>query len=100
MAVAKIVLAGVAALTIISSGAWAQEHQQTGRIVKIDQANGKITLQHNLVGTVGAAGAASPTDEYKIQDGLAVRDFKVGDQVDFTETRVGDVWTVTKIQKK
>jgi len=100
MAVAKIVLASVAALTIVSSGAWAQQHQQTGRIIKIDQANGKITLQHMLVGTVGAAGAANPVDEYKIQDGLPLRDFKVGDQVDYTETRIGDVWTVTKIQKQ
>jgi Cu/Ag efflux protein CusF len=101
MAFAKITLASVAVLTVISSGALAQEDQTTGKIIKIDQANGKITLEHKGGGTVGAATAVkNPVDTYKIGDGLTLSALKVGDPVAFTEARIGGVWTVTKIQKQ
>jgi Cu/Ag efflux protein CusF len=98
MTIAKIALASVAAL-IISSAALAQE-AHTGRIVKIDQANGNITLQHKPAGTVGTAGVYPMVDDYKIQDGPAFNTLKAGDEVDFTAAQVGGAWTVTKIQKQ
>ena len=99
MTLAKISLASAAAITIISWGALAQENQNTGRITQLDHINGKITLQHAPTGTVGAAGASSLVDEYKIQDGL-VKDLHAGDEVDFTAAQIGGVLTITKIQKK
>jgi len=99
MTLAKISLASAAAITLISWGALAQENQNTGRITQLDHINGKITLQHAPTGTVGAAGASSLVDEYKIQDGLA-KDLHAGDQVDFTAAQIGGVSTITKIQKK
>jgi Cu/Ag efflux protein CusF len=99
MTLAKISLAGAAAITIISWGALAQENQNTGRITQLDHINGKMTLQHAPAGTVGAVGASSLVDEYKIQDGLA-KDLHAGDEVDFTAAQIGGVLTITKIQKK
>jgi Cu/Ag efflux protein CusF len=99
MTLAKISLASAAAITILSWGALAQENQNTGRITQLDHINGKITLQHAPTGTVGAVGASSLVDEYKIQDGLA-KDLHAGDEVDFTAARTGGVLTITKIQKK
>jgi Cu/Ag efflux protein CusF len=100
MAVMKITLASVAVLTMISSGALAQEDQTTGKVIKIDQANGKITLEHKQGGTVGAAAASNLVDTYKMGNGLMLSALKVGDPVVFTEARIGDVWTATKIQKQ
>ena len=99
MTLAKISLASAAAVTILSWGALAQENQNTGRITQLDHINGKITLQHAPTGTVGAVGASSLVDEYKIQDGLA-KDLHAGDEVDFTAAQTGGVLTITKIQKK
>jgi Cu/Ag efflux protein CusF len=99
MTLAKISLASAAAITIISWGASAQENQNKGRIIQFDHINGKITLQHAPTGTVGAVGASSLVDEYKIRDGLA-SDVHAGDEVDFTAAQIGGVWTITKIQKK
>jgi Cu/Ag efflux protein CusF len=69
--------------------------------MKIDQAASKITIQHRQGGTVGtAANAKLLTDEYQIGQGLAVTGFKAGDQITYTEARVGGTWTVTKINKQ
>jgi len=100
MTLAKISLASAAAITIISWGALAQENQNTGRITQFNHINGKITLQHAPAGTVGAVGASSLVDEYKIQDGVASKDLHAGDEVDFTAALIGGVLTITKIQKK
>jgi Cu/Ag efflux protein CusF len=100
MTIAKIIMASVAAISIISSGALAQGEQARGQILKIDEANGKITLQHKLTGTVGAASANTAVYTYKIQDGVTVNGLQAGDQVVWTEAQKGDVWTVTKIQKQ
>ena len=102
MTLAKISLASAAAITItiISWGALAQENQNTGRITQFNHINGNITLQHAPAGTVGAVGASSLVDEYKIQDGVASKDLHAGDEVDFTAAQIGGVLTITKIQKK
>jgi Cu/Ag efflux protein CusF len=100
MTLAKISLASAAAITIISWGAWAQENQNKGRITQLNHINGTITLQHAPAESVGAVGASSLVDEYKIQDGVASKDLHAGDEVDFTAARIGGVLTITKIQKK
>jgi Cu/Ag efflux protein CusF len=99
MTLAKISLASAAAITIISWGALAQENQNKGRITQLDHINGRVTLQHAPAGTVGAVGASSLVDEYKIQDGVvASKDLHAGDEVDFTAAQIGGVLTITKIQ--
>ena len=98
MTLAKISLASAAAITIISWGALAQENQNKGRITQLDHINGRVTLQHAPAGTVGAVGASSFVDEYKIQDGIASNALHAGDEVDFTAAQIGGVLTITKIQ--
>jgi len=99
MTLAKISLASAAAITI-SWGAWAQENQNKGRITQLNHINGTITLQHAPAESVGAVGASSLVDEYKIQDGVASKDLHAGDEVDFTAARIGGVLTITTMQKK
>jgi len=101
MTTLRIILAA-AMVFAISPVAWTQEYQTTGKILKIDQAGGKITLQHQQGGTtVGTtADAKLLVDEYQLGKGLPVTDFKPGDQVSYTETRLDGVWTVTRMQKQ
>jgi Cu/Ag efflux protein CusF len=95
MTVAKTILASVAAISIVSSGALAQV-AQTGRITKLDP-KGTIGLEHPAN---GQAGAPTVVDEFKVQNGLPINSLKAGDKVSFTAAQVGGVWTVTKIQKQ
>jgi Cu/Ag efflux protein CusF len=97
--ITKLVLASAAAFTL-ATAVYAQTYQTTGRIIKIDTANSKITLEHKQAGTVGAAAAKDLVDEYKLGKDLAIESFKPGDQVVYTESQVGGVWTVTRIQKQ
>jgi Cu/Ag efflux protein CusF len=96
MKIAKILLA--TAIVIISSGALAQQ-ALTGSITKVDEPNGKITIQQTPGGTVGAntGGAA---EDFKVQDGLLFNALQAGDKVVFTATEIGGVKTITKLEKQ
>jgi Cu/Ag efflux protein CusF len=95
----EIILAGAAALVIVSSGALAQQ-AATGSITKIDEANGKITIQPAQSGTVGANTGGAADNEFKVQDGLMFNSMKPGDKVTFTATDTGGVKTITKLEKQ
>jgi Cu/Ag efflux protein CusF len=98
MRITKVILTSAAAIAIISSGALAQQ-ALSGSITKVDEANGKITIQQTQSGTVGAnTGGAS--DEFKVQDGLLFNAVQAGDKVVFTATDIGGVRTITKLQKQ
>jgi Cu/Ag efflux protein CusF len=97
MRIAKIILAGAAAVIITGSAALAQQ-TGTGSITKVDEASGKIAIQPTQSGTVGAnSGGAT---EFKVQDGLMFNALKVGDKVSFTATDTGGVKTITKLEKQ
>jgi Cu/Ag efflux protein CusF len=96
MKIAKILLA--TAIVIISSGALAQQ-ALTGSITKVDEANGKITIQQTQSGTVGA-NTGGGAEDFKVQDGLLFNAFQVGDKVAFTATEIGGVKTITKLEKQ
>jgi Cu/Ag efflux protein CusF len=98
MRITKVILASAAAIAIISSGALAQQ-ALTGSITKVDEANGKITIQQTQSGTVGA-NTAGATDEFRVQDGLLFNAVQAGDKVVFTATEIGGVRTITKLQKQ
>ena len=89
MKMTKSILASAMVLAIVISGALAQQ-SLTGAITKLDESNGKITIQQTQTGTVGAntGGAA---EDFKVQDGLIFNAFQVGDRVAFTATDVGGV---------
>jgi Cu/Ag efflux protein CusF len=96
MKIAKILLA--TAIVIISSGALAQQ-ALTGSITKVDEANGKITIQQTQSGTVGA-NSGGAAEDFKVQDGLLFNAVQAGDKVVFTATEVGGVKTITKLEKQ
>jgi Cu/Ag efflux protein CusF len=97
MKIAKLVLS-IAAATLIGSAALAQQ-ALTGSITKIDELNGKITIQQAQSGTVGS-GATGAAEDFKVQDGLLFNALQVGDSVAFTAQDVGGARTITKIQKQ
>jgi Cu/Ag efflux protein CusF len=98
MKIAKIVLAGTAALTIVSSAALAQQ-ALTGMVTKIDRINSTIAIQQTQGGTIGAntGGAA---EEFKVKDGSSLDALHAGDKVSFSATEAGGVKTITKLQKQ
>jgi Cu/Ag efflux protein CusF len=98
MNIAKITLVGAVTLVLGASGALAQQ-TLTGSITKVDEANGKVTIQQTQSGTVGASTGAAAED-FKVQDGLMFNALQAGDKVIFTVTENGGVKTITKFQKQ
>jgi Cu/Ag efflux protein CusF len=98
MKIAKIMLAGTAALTIISSAALAQQ-ALTGTITKIDRINGTVAIQQTQSGTVGA-NTGSAAEEFKAQGGLSLDTLHAGDKVTFSVTETGGTKAITKLQKQ
>jgi Cu/Ag efflux protein CusF len=98
MRIAKIILTSAAAIAVMSSAAWAQQ-TQTGSITKVDEANGKITIQQSQGSTVGAA-AGGATEDFKVQDGLMFNALQPGDKVVFTATEAGGIKTITKLERQ
>ena len=98
MKIAKIIMAGTAALTIISSAAVAQQ-ALTGTVTKVDRINRTIAIQQMQSGTIGAntGGAA---EEFKAQNGLSLDALHAGDRVTFSATETGGIKTITKLQKQ
>jgi Cu/Ag efflux protein CusF len=98
MKIAKIMLAGTAALTIIGSAALAQQ-ALTGTVTKVDRINRSVAIKQTQSGTVGANtdGAA---EEFKTQEGLSLDTLHAGDTVSFSATETGGVKTITKLQKQ
>ncbi|HEX9468935.1 MAG TPA: copper-binding protein [Bradyrhizobium sp.] len=98
MKIAKIILAGTAALAIISSAALAQQ-ALSGTVTKVDRINGTVAIKQAQSGTVGAnTGAAA--EEFKAQDGLSLDAVHAGDKVTFSATEAGGTKTITKLQKQ
>jgi Cu/Ag efflux protein CusF len=96
MKTSKLILA--TAVVIISSGALAQQ-ALTGSVSKVDEANGKITIQQTQSGTVGTT-TGGAAEDFKVQDGLLFNALQPGDKVVFTATEVGGVKTITKLEKQ
>ena len=98
MKIAKVILAGTAALTVIGSAALAQQ-PLTGTITKLNRINGTIAIQPTQSGTVGAnSGGAG--EEYKVQEGLSLDTVHAGDKVTFSTTEKDGAKTITKLQKQ
>jgi Cu/Ag efflux protein CusF len=98
MKLAKIILAGTAALTIISSAASAQQ-ALTGMVTKVDRINRTVAIQQTQSGTTGANGGGT-TQEYKTQRGLSLDTLHAGDKVTFFATEIGGIKTITKLQEQ
>jgi len=98
MKIAKIALAIAVVIPLIHSAALAQP-ALLGTITKVDEANGKISIQQAQSGTVDASASAGAED-FKVQDGLMFNAVQPGDKVVFTATDIGGVKTITKLEKQ
>jgi Cu/Ag efflux protein CusF len=98
LSIAKVIFAGAASLTLISSAALAQQ-SLTGIVTKVDRINGIVAIQQTLTGTSGAnTGGAS--EDFKAQAGLSLDTVHAGDKVTFSAMESGGVKTITKVQKQ
>jgi len=94
---ARIILAGSAALTVISSATFAQQ-ALTGTVTAINRISGTIAIQQTQSGTVGT-GTGGAAEEFKVQDGV-LNTLHAGDKVTFSATETGGTKTITKIEKQ
>ena len=98
MKLANIMIAGTAALTIVSSSAVAQQ-ALTGTVTRIDRLNSTVAIQQPQSGTVGAAGGAT-AEEFKVQNGASLDAVHAGDKVNFSATTTGGTKTITKLERQ
>jgi Cu/Ag efflux protein CusF len=98
MKIAKIVLAGTAALTLVSSAALA-EQALAGTLTMIDRIKGTVAIRQTQTGTVGA-NSSGAAEVFKAHDGLSLDALHAGDKVTFSATETGGIKTITKLQKQ
>ncbi|MCA6121980.1 copper-binding protein [Bradyrhizobium sp. WSM 1704] len=97
MRAAKIVLTGLAAASLITSAALAQQ-SQSGMITKIDRLAGTISIAPVQSGTVGASSGSA--QEYKVPKEQSLEPFHAGDKVTFSATDSGGGKTIGKLEKQ
>jgi Cu/Ag efflux protein CusF len=97
MKMAKIALAGSAALMLIGSAAWA-EQALTGTVTQINRINGTIAIQQTQSGTVGASSGGA-AEQFKAQESQ-LSSLHAGDKVTFSASEAGGTKTITKIEKQ
>jgi Cu/Ag efflux protein CusF/uncharacterized protein (DUF305 family) len=68
----------------------------SGTVQKIDEAAGKVTLDHERIPNIDMD---AMTMAYKVQDPAMLKDLKAGQKVRFSADRVNGSITVTRIQK-
>jgi Cu/Ag efflux protein CusF len=98
MKLANLMIASAAALTLVSSMAFAQQ-TQTGTVTRIDRVNGTVVIQQTQSGTVGAGGGGA-AEEFKVQNGASLDAVHAGDRVSFSATGAGGSKTITKLERQ
>ncbi len=97
MKIIRLAIGCITALTIAATAASAQQALR-GSVAKVDEANGKITIQLTSDGTVGSS--AGNTDDFRVQDGLVFNALQPGDKVAFTAETINGAKTIIKLQKE
>jgi Cu(I)/Ag(I) efflux system periplasmic protein CusF len=85
------------ALLLVSQCAFAQPALIEGRVMKVDQSAGKITLRHGPIKKLGMD--QGMTMVFKAQDPDVLKALKAGDKVKFDAEDVNGQFTVTTIEK-
>jgi Cu(I)/Ag(I) efflux system periplasmic protein CusF len=86
----------VVVATLSLSGLTAIAQTTSGQITKIDEAAGKITLDH---GPMKKFDMGAMTMVYRVKDPAMLKGLKAGDKVTFDADKVNEQFTVTRIQK-
>ena len=85
---------GMSALVVLASAAQAQS--VPGTVKKIDDAQGKLTIDH---GPIKNLDMESMTMVFRAADPAMLKGLKAGDKIKFDADRVNGQITVTKLQK-
>ena len=95
----SIMAASILALSggMLGSVTLAQAPMVNGRVTKIDEAAGKITLKHGPIKKFDMN--EGMTMVFRVQDPAMLKRVKVGDNVRFDADRINGQFTVTKIEK-
>lgn len=94
----KLSSAAAIAAFLASSVALAQSTPTvSGKVEKVDQAAGKITIEHQPIPNLNMD--EPMTMVFKAQDPAMLKAVKAGDKVQFTADRVNGQITVTSIKK-
>ena len=70
-------------------------HKATGKVTKVDQAKGWVTIAHGPVATMNWP---SMTMSFKVKDKAMLDKIKNGDQVEFSFVESGRDHTITEIK--
>jgi hypothetical protein len=102
MKTASIMLAGLAALTLVSTAS-AQE-AMTGTVTRIDRLDGTVAVQLQKTptqsGTVGA-NTGGPAEELKTKvQGNLLNVLHAGDRVKFSLTEAGGTKTISNLERQ
>jgi len=88
------ILIGASVLAVLASAAQAQSIN--GTVKKIDDAQGKLTIDH---GPIKNLDMDSMTMVFRAGDPAMLKGLKAGDKIKFDADRVNGQITVTKLQK-
>jgi hypothetical protein len=99
---AKITLAGLAALTVLSSASLAQQ-AMTGTVTRIDRLDGTVSVQlqkpRTESGTVGANSGPAEELKTKVQGNL-LNTLHAGDRVKFSLTDTGGSKAISNLERQ
>ena len=102
MKTAKMMVAGLLALTALSSTSLAQQGL-TGTVTRIDRLDGTVSIQlqkpQNQGGTVGANTGAAEELKTKVQGNL-LNTLHAGDRVKFSITDAGGAKTISNLERQ
>jgi Copper binding periplasmic protein CusF len=100
MKIAKLILAGTAALSLTTSGALAQQDkpEKTAQVTQINRLNNTISVRQVQSGTVGS-NANTPEEMFKVKEGLSLEDLHAGNRITYSTTEAGGTKTITSFKK-
>ena len=94
----KLAATTLALALFASLAASAQDAMVKGEVKKIDQAAGKITLNHGPIKNLDMTDD-NMTMVFRVQDPAMLKQVKVGEKVQFAAERGAAGITITKIEK-
>ncbi|MEP7283428.1 MAG: copper-binding protein [Rubrivivax sp.] len=86
----------VVLLALLATGVGASAQATSAEVVKVDAAQGKVTLKH---GEIRNLDMPPMTMVFRVQDPKWLDGLAVGDQVRFDAAKVGGQYTVTALRK-
>src|SRR5258705_575800 len=90
-------LISASAFSIGSQRATAKSDLIDGKVRKVDQSAGKITIKHGPTKSLGME--SGMTMVYKAQDPAMLKAVKAGNKIKFDAEQVNGQYTVTKIEQ-